>query len=93
MLPVRVQSTALKPALRERSADHLGQSREDRVLQLGNDEPDHARAPDPQVGRPLVADHVERRQDGGAGGVGDPRLAVQDATDRRLADTGLFRNI
>ena len=63
----------VEPALRERPADDLGERREDRVLELRHDQPDHARAPHAQMGRPLVADHVERRQHGGAGRVGDPR--------------------
>ena len=83
----------VEPALGERAADHLRESREDRVLQLGHDEPDHARTSHPQVRRPLVADHVERGEHGGAGRIGDPRLPVQDATDRRLADAGLLRYV
>jgi hypothetical protein len=38
---------SVEPALRERSADYLRQRRKDRVLQLREHEPDHARAPYP----------------------------------------------
>ena len=80
----------VEPALRKRPADDLRERREDRVLELGQHEPDHARPPHPQMRGPLVADHVESREDGGAGGVGDPRLAVEHAAHRRLADAGLL---
>ena len=80
----------VEPALRERPADHLGERREDGVLQLGHHEPDHARAPHAQVGRALVADHVECSEHRRAGRVGDARLAVEHAADGRLADPGLL---
>ena len=48
--------------LRERSADHLGEGREDRVLQLGQHQPDEPGPLAAQLGRSLVAEHVERRE-------------------------------
>ena len=73
----------------QRLADDLGERREDRVLQLRGDQPDQARAALPQPHRALVAEHVERGEDGLAGGRGDARLAVEDAADRRFADPRL----
>ena len=69
MLPVRVHSTALEAALGQRAADDLGERREDRVLQLRQDEADQAGALTAQLGRAFVPEHVERGQDGG----GSPR--------------------
>ena len=83
----------VEPPLRERPADDLRECREDRVLQLRQHEPDHARASHAQVRRPFVADDVERREHGGTGRVGDARLAVEDAADRCLADAGLLRDV
>ena len=83
----------VEPALRKRAGDDLGERREDRVLQLGDDQADHPRPAHPKMRGPLVADHVERSQHGGTGRVGNAGLAVQDATDRRLADPGLLRDV
>ena len=83
----------IEAALRKRAGDDLGERREDRVLKLRHDEPDHARAPDPQVRRPFVADDVERGEHGRARRVRDPGLAVEDAADGRLAHTGLLRDV
>jgi len=83
----------VEPRAGKRSADDLGECRKDRVLQFGHDEPDHARAPDAEMRRALVPDHVERRQDRGPGGVRDPRLPVEHAAHRRLAHAGLFRDV
>ena len=75
--------------LREPAADDLAERREDRVLQLGQEEADEAGALAAQLGRALVAEHVQRRQHGLAGGLGDPRLLVQHAADGRFADPDL----
>ncbi len=83
----------VEAALRERAGDDLGERREDRVLELGHDQPDHARATNAEVRRPLVADHVERSQHRSSRRVGDAGLAVQDTADRRLADPGLLRDV
>src|ERR1700716_1911640 len=40
--------------------------------------------------RPFIADHVESRQDRSPRGIGDARLAVEDAAHRRLADSRLL---
>ena len=78
-----------EPALGETDAHDLGDGREDRVLELGQDEADEPGALAAQLGRPLVAEDVERREHGLARGLGDPGLAVEDAADRRLADADL----
>ena len=93
MLPGARAQHRVEAALRERAGDNLGERREDRVLELRHDEPDHARLPPPQMRRPLVADHVERGQHRRARRVRDAGLAVQHAADRRLADAGLLRDV
>ena len=45
------------------------------------------------MGRALVADHVERRQHGGPGGVRDPGLAVEHAAHGRLTDPDLLGDL
>ena len=45
----------------QRGLDDLGERREDRVGQLGHDQPDQAGALAPQPARPVVAEHVQRR--------------------------------
>ena len=64
-----------EPVLGERAADHVGERREDRVLQLGQHQPDEAGPLAAQLGRSLVAEHVER---------GEHRLTGRSAT-RRVA--------
>ena len=59
--------------LGESTADDVGEGREDGVLQFGEDEPDEAGPLPAQLRRTLVAEHVERRQHGLAGGLGDAR--------------------
>ena len=49
--------------LGERAADDLGEGREDRVLELGEDEADEAGALAAELGRALVAEDIERGQD------------------------------
>ena len=61
--------------LGECAADDLGEGREDRVLELRQDEPDEPGALAAQLGRPLVAEDVERGQDRLAGRFGDAGLA------------------
>ena len=72
--------------LGERSADDVGDRREDRVLQFGQDEPDEAGPLAAQLRRALVAEHVERREHRLAGRLGDPGTLVEHPADRRLAD-------
>ena len=48
--------------LGEGAADDVGERREDRVLQLGQHEPDEAGPLAAQLRRSLVAEHVERRE-------------------------------
>ena len=93
MLPGTRAEHGVETALGERAGDHLGERREDGVLKLRHDQPDHAGAAHTQVGRTLVADHVERGQNGGAGRLGDPRAAVQYTADGGLADPGLLGNV
>ncbi len=80
-------------ALRQPAAHDLGQRRKDRVRKLGQDEPDQ---PDPvaaQQGRSLIAQHVERGEDGVASRRRDARLAVQHPADGRLAHADLRRDV
>ena len=81
---------AVEPALRQRTTDHLGKSREDRVRQLRHDEADHPGPAATQLGRSLIADDVERGEHRIARRGRDPGLAVEDTADRRLADAGLL---
>ena len=86
--------TARREALlRERAAHHLGEGREDRVLQLRQDEADEARPLAAELGRALVAQDVERGQDGLARGLGDAGLAVEHAADGRLAHADLLGHL
>ena len=78
-----------EPLLREGAADHLGERREDGVLELRQDEADQAGTFAAQLGRPLVAQDVERRQDRLAGRLGHAGLLVEDAADGRLTDPDL----
>ncbi|MDH6610507.1 hypothetical protein M2164_006142 [Streptomyces sp. SAI-208] len=77
----------------QRLADHLGQGREYRVLQLRGDQAHQALAALPQPHRALVAQHVERGQHGLAGGGGDTRLPVEDAADGRFAHPRLNSDV
>ena len=52
-----------EPLLREGAADHLGEGREDRVLELWQDEPDKTGTFAAELGGPLVAQDIERGQD------------------------------
>ena len=79
--------------LGEGARDDLGEGREDRVLELGQDEADEARALAAQLRRALVAQDVERGQDRLAGRLGDAGLLVEDAADRGLADADLAGDI
>ena len=75
--------------LGEGAADDLGERREDRVLELGQDEADEPGAFAAQLGRSLVAEDVEGGQHRLAGRLGDAGLAVEHAADGRLADADL----
>jgi len=79
--------------LRQRSADDLGQRREDRVLQFGQHQADQPGPFAAQLGRALIAEHVERRKDGLPGAGGDPGLAVEDPAHRGLADPDLLGDV
>ena len=77
-------------ALRQCAADHLGQRREDRVLQFGQHQADQPGPLAAQLGRALVAENVQRGQHGFPGAVGDPGLAVEDPAHRGLAHSDLL---
>ena len=79
--------------LGEGPADDVGDGREDRVLQLGQDETDEARPFAAQLRRSLVAEHVERREHRLAGRFGDTGTLVEDPADRRLADADVTSNL
>ena len=81
---MRVHSTGVKPALRKRAADDLGQRREYRVLQFREHQADQPGPLAAQLRGPLVAEHVEGGQHGFAGRVRDARPAVEDPADGRL---------
>ena len=72
--------------LGERAADDVGEGREDRVLQLGQHEPDQPGPLAAQLRRSLVAEHVEGGQHRLAGRLGDAGALVEHPADRRLAD-------
>ena len=90
---VCVHSTGVKPLLREGAADDLGERREDRVLQLGQHQPDQPGPLAAQLGGALVAQHVQRGEHGCPGVLGDPGLAVEHPADRGLADPDLLRHL
>ena len=77
----------------QRGLNDLSERREDGVEQLGHDEADQSGALAPQPARTVVAEHVEGDEDGLAGGLGDARLAVEDAADGRLADLGMAGDV
>ena len=79
--------------LRQRPADHLGQRREDRVLQFGQHQADEPGAFTAQLGGPFVAEDVERGQHGLPGTGGHAGLAVEDPADRGLADPHLLGHL
>ena len=80
-------------ALRQRRGHHLGQRREDRVLQLGQHQADQPAAFAAQLGGTLVAQHVQGREHGRAGRLGHAAAAVEHPADGRLADAGLLRHL
>jgi hypothetical protein len=73
--------------------DLLGEHREERVLQLGHDQPDQAGDAFAQPGRPVVAQHVDRGEDQPSGVLVHPGLVVHDATHGADADAGPVRNL
>ena len=75
---VWMQSTGRVAVLRESAADRLGERREDRVLQFGQNEADEPGALAAQLGRALVAEHVEGGEHGLARG-GARRPACRSA--------------
>ena len=82
-----------EPLLDEGAADDVGERREDRVLQLGQDEADEPRPLAAQLGRAFVAQHVEGSEHGLAGGVGDAGALVEHAADGRFADADVAGNL
>ena len=80
-----------QPVLGQRVTDDVGQRGEDGVLQLGQHQADQPGPLPPQLGRALVAEHVQRGQHGGPGGVGDARPVVEHPAHRRLADAHFLR--
>ena len=80
-------------AVRERDLDGLGEGGEDRVGQLGDDETDERDRRRAQPGRAVVAQDVDRGEDGLTGALGDPRPLVEDPRDGRLAHAGVGREI
>ena len=83
----------MKPCWARAPRDDLGEGREDRVLELGQDQADQAGAFAAELGRALVAEDVERGQDRLAGRLRDAGLLVEDAADGRLADPDLACDI
>jgi hypothetical protein len=81
-----------EPALRQRAADHLGQRREDRVLQLRQHQADQPGTFTAQLRRPLVSQHVQRGKDGRARPLGHAGFTVEHPADRGLTDPGLLRH-
>ncbi len=79
--------------MRERAADDLGQGREDRVLQFGQHQADQPGPFAAQLGRALVTQDVQGRQDRFPGAAGNPGLAVQDPAHRGLADPDLLGHV
>jgi hypothetical protein len=79
--------------LRERDAHDLRKRGEDRVLKLGQDEPDEAGPLAAELRGSLVAEDVERREHGLARRFRHPGLAVEHPAHRRLADANLARNL
>ncbi len=75
--------------LGQRLLDGLGERREDRVVQLGGDQPDEPVAALAKPLRALVPHEVERRQDELARTGRHAGLAVQHAADRGLAHARL----
>ena len=78
-------------ALGETAADHLGERREDRVLQLGQHQADQPGPVTAQLGGAFVAQDVEGGQHRLPGRGRHSGLAVEDAADRRLAHPDLAR--
>jgi hypothetical protein len=69
--------------------DDLGERREDRVGQVGDDQPDEPGARLPEAYGTLVTGGVEHLDDGLPGRRRDSRLAVEDPADRGLTHSGL----
>ncbi len=79
--------------LGERSADDVGDRGEDRVLQLGQDEPDESRPLPAQLCRSLVAEDIERGEDRLPCRLGDAWALIEHATDGRLAHADVPGNL
>ena len=77
----------------QRGLDHLGEGREDRIVQLRHDQPDQPGRVLPQPHRPLVTEHVQRRHDRPPRLGGDAGPVVEDPRDRRLAHPGLHGDV
>ena len=83
----------VEASLGERSGDDFREGREDRVLELGDDEADHPRAARAQVRRPVVADHIQRREDSRTRRFRHAWLPVEDTTHGRLAHSRLSGDV
>ena len=79
--------------LGEGAPDDLAEGGEDRVLQLGQEEPDEPRPFAAQFARPLVAEHVERGEHRGARARPHPRFVVEHPAHGGFADPDLARHI
>ena len=82
-----------EPVLGEGAADDVGERRKDRVLQLGEHEPDEPGALAAELGRPLVAEDVERRQHRLTRRLRHAGALVEHAADRRLAHVDVAGNL
>jgi len=80
-------------ALGQRAADDLGQRREDRVLKLGQHQPDQPGALAAQLGRALIAEHVKGGEHGFPGAVGHACLAIEHPAHSGLADADLLGDL
>ncbi len=79
--------------LRQGAPDHLGERREDGVLQLRQDQADESRSLATQLGRSLVAEDIESGQDRLARRLRDPGLVVEHPADGRLTHADLASHL
>jgi hypothetical protein len=72
----------------EDALGHLGDQREDRVVELGDHQADDPPAPGTQLDGALVTEQVHGQEDRFAGARRHPGTLVEDATHRRAAHAG-----